>query len=210
MKVNKDYLSNMFKSGDARKFSMADVLAVVLAFVFLGEAFVAGFLIKSKKLFLAVLAIMTIVVIGGTLYAHSIDITDMIDPQAEGFLFGSTMVGTVAAKGFSYPVRFIAGYLAGMAWRSRFGGKNVFNLCAASMVVYTIGMAPLEYTISKLDQSMARTTAKLEFYSEMSRALREAKAKHPEIDQAPLLKVLSDQVKSVSPHYPDDVTPAAK
>lgn len=176
----------------------ADVIVGVAALAFLGESFLAGALIKSRR-------VAAVVFCGGAAISGAFVYkiyenagTDFIDSLGGNFLFGSMVAGTAAAIAISYLVRFVAGFLAGMAWRAPWKSTGSATLALLAATVYFAGTAPLKDAQHYLTDAQGRTEAKLQFYGETTKALVELRKSNPDVDFKPLSDVLMEQVRSVT------------
>jgi hypothetical protein len=184
----------------SRNIGNDDILAGISAMFFLGDTFLLGALIKSKKVAALVFVLLSAFCATSVLYVQKNESPDIIDPLGEQFIFGSVMVSAVATISIGYVLRFVAGFLAGMAWRSRHNGKHLGILILSTCVVYFAAMTPLRLTAEKLIESQGRIEAKMEFYGATTKALDKLEKSNPTVDFTIIKKLLEEQVRSVVPH----------
>jgi hypothetical protein len=177
----------------------SDVIVAAAAFAFLGAAFLCGALIKSKKAAAIIFSCVTVISIAFVYLIHRkfVD-AELIDSLGGNFLFGSMVVGTAAAMAISYPARFVAGFLAGMAWRAPSKSTSSATLTLLAAVVYFAGTAPLKDAKHHLIDAQGRIEAKLEFYDGTTKALHDLRKGNPDLDLQPLWDVMKAQVRSVT------------
>ncbi len=183
---------------ESTSITYAEVIAGIAAFVLFGEAFLAGALIKSKKVATVGFCLVAAISVGFVYTVQQEVGTELVDSMGGGFLFGSSLVGTSAAMAIGYTLKFAAGFLAGLAWRAPSKSTVSTLLAAASAVVLLAGNTPISNAHLQLTENKGRAEAKMEFYGAITAALRDMRKNNPDVDFKPLNNVLKQQVESVT------------
>jgi len=197
-------VSAIWQRFELNRENLLNALGLLLGVFFGGLMFLSGMLIPTRKLMVIFLSIITLAVVAGVSYAYYgfVFLRDPLGSKLEDygshFLLDSLAFEKFVAVGFSFPLLFLAGYVAQHAWNAQLPSKKTVMLCIVSLGLFVVGTFPERIFSYKVENMIVAEEAEARMTKNAYALIATFGEENPEIGRDKINKLTGDIIASQS------------